>query len=116
MNYNKDNVFYKILHKEINSDIVFEGKHFIVIKDIKPKAPTHVLVIPKGNYVDYGDFISNASDEEILDFNKGISKVIDLLNLDKGGYTLVSNSGKFGKQEVPHMHVHVLGDEATLES
>lgn len=116
MNYNKDNVFYKILHKEINSDIVIEGKHFIVIRDIKPKAPVHMLVIPRGNYVDYGDFISNASDEEILDFNRGISKVIGLLHLDKGGYTLVSNSGKFGKQEVPHMHVHVLGGEVASDS
>lgn len=110
MQYNKDNVFYKIIHKEINSDIVFEGKHFIVIKDIKPKAPIHMLIIPRGNYVDYGDFISNASDEEILDFNKAIKQTLDMMHLNESGYQLISNSGRFGKQEVPHMHVHVLGN------
>lgn len=110
MAYDKDNIFYKILHKEISSNFVLEGKHFIVINDIKPKAPVHMLVIPKGEYVDYADFVANASDEEILDFNRAIKQVVDVMHLNEGGYQLISNSGKFGKQEVPHMHVHVLGN------
>lgn len=112
MVYDRNNIFYKILHKEINSEFVLEGEHFIVINDIRPKAPVHVLVIPKGEYVDYADFITNASNDEILDFNKAIKQVVDMMHLHEGGYQLISNSGKFGNQEVPHMHVHVLGNNA----
>ena len=107
--YNKDNIFYKIINKEINSNLVLEGKHFIAINDIRPKAPVHVLIIPKGNYIDYSDFVTNASDEEIIDFNKGIANIIEQMKLLPGGYKLISNSGLFGQQEVPHMHVHILG-------
>ncbi|MBQ9441290.1 MAG: HIT domain-containing protein [Alphaproteobacteria bacterium] len=107
--YNKDNIFYKIINKQINSNLVLEGKHFIAINDIRPKAPVHVLIIPKGNYIDYDDFVSNATDEEIVDFNKGIAQIIEQMKLLPGGYKLLSNSGIFGQQEVPHMHVHILG-------
>ena len=110
MEYDKNNIFYKILHKEVNSNFVLEGEHFVVINDIKPKAPVHMLVIPKGEYIDYADFVTNASNAEILDFNKAIKQVIDMMNLCEGGYRLISNSGKFGEQEVPHMHVHILGN------
>lgn len=110
MAYDKNNIFFKILHKEVPSEIIIEGKYFIVIKDIKPKASVHVLVIPKGEYTDYGDFIERASSEEIFDFNKGIQLAIEKLQLKKGGYRLISNCGDFGEQEVPHMHVHVLGN------
>ena len=107
--YNKDNIFYKIINREIESEIILESKHFIAINDIKPRAPVHVLVIPKGNYVDYADFIKNASNEEIIDFNRGIIQIIDMKKLQDEGYRLISNSGKFGMQEVMHMHVHILG-------
>ena len=109
MKYNKDNIFYKIINKEIKSNLVLEGKHFIAIHDISPRAPVHVLIIPKGNYVDYADFVTNATDEEIIDFNKGIVQIIEQMKLLPGGYKLLSNSGLFGQQEVPHMHVHILG-------
>lgn len=111
--YNKDNIFYKIINKEINSNLVLEGKHFIAINDIRPKAPVHVLIIPKGNYIDYADFVTNASDEEIVDFNKGIAQIVEKMKLLPGGYKLLSNSGLFGQQEVPHMHVHILGKSSS---
>ncbi|MBQ8651149.1 MAG: HIT domain-containing protein [Alphaproteobacteria bacterium] len=109
MQYDKNNVFYKIINKTIKTNIVLEGEHFLAFHDITPKAPVHVLVIPKGCYVDYRDFIESATDEEILDFQKGIQKVIDKMKIREGGYRLISNSGKFGQQEVMHMHVHILG-------
>lgn len=109
MEYNTNNIFYKIIHHDVKSNIVLEGKHYLAFHDIAPKAPVHVLVIPKGNYLDYSDFLTNASEEEILDFNQGILEIIKLMKLSEGGYRLVSNSGKFGNQEVPHMHVHILG-------
>lgn len=111
MEYSTDNIFYKIIHKEIETKPVLEGDTYIAINDIKPKAPIHILVIPKGNYITYGDFLNKATDFEILDFNRGIEKIISLMKLDIGGYQLVSNAGAFGKQEVPHMHVHILGKQ-----
>lgn len=113
MQYDKNNVFYKIINKEINSTPVLEGDHFIAINDISPKAPVHILIIPKGCYIDYTDFIKNASNDEILDFHRGISKIIDIMKLEDGGYRLISNSGKFGMQEVMHMHVHILGKSSS---
>lgn len=110
MSYDKNNVFYKILHKEINSNIVIEGDHYIVIHDIKPKAPVHMLVITKGEYVNWDDFATRATPEEIVDYTKGIAKTVELMNLKERGYRLISNAGAFGMQEVPHLHVHVLGD------
>ncbi len=112
MQYDKNNVFYKIINKEIETNIVLEGDHFIAINDIVPKAPVHVLVITKGEYVDFADFAKNASDAEIVDVNKAIAKLIDMLHLKEGGYKLVSNSGKFGMQEVMHAHIHILGKPA----
>lgn len=110
MQYDRNNVFYKIIHKEIQSDILLEREHFIAFRDIRPKAPVHILVIPKGEYVDWYDFAANASSEEISGFCRGISEVIERMGLKKGGYRLISNSGEFGQQEVFHMHVHVLGN------
>lgn len=110
MVYDKNNVFYKIIHGEIKSNLILNEKNYIAIHDIAPKAPVHVMVIPKGCYVDYFDFISNASDEEILDLNRGVARIIEMMNLPKGGYRLVSNSGKFGQQEVMHLHIHIMGN------
>jgi diadenosine tetraphosphate (Ap4A) HIT family hydrolase len=113
--YDKNNVFYKIINREIKSNIILEGKHYIAIHDISPKAPVHVLVIPKGEYVDYYDFITNASPEEILDYQEGIAKVIETMRLKEGGYRLISNSGKFGEQEVMHTHIHIQGKSSSSE-
>ena len=113
--YNKDNIFYKIINKEVKANIVLEGEHFIAFHDIAPKAPVHVLIIPKGMYVDYNDFALNASDEEILDLNKGISEVVKIMKLEKYGFKIISNAGKFTTHEFPepqsvmHMHIHILG-------
>lgn len=115
MQYDRNNVFYRIISKEIQSNILLEGDHFIAFNDIAPKAPVHVLIIPKGEYVDYSDFLENASDEEILDFNQGILKVVKLMKLEKYGFKIISNAGKFTvlsypePQSVMHMHVHILG-------
>ena len=110
MQYNKDNVFYKITHKELKSNLILDGEHFISIYDVAPKAPVHVLIIPKGEYVDYYDFVTKATSEEIVAINKGVATLIEMLKLNEGGYKLVSNSGKFGMQEVMHFHFHLMGN------
>tara|TARA_A100001011_G_scaffold393210_1_gene482533 strand:- start:923 stop:1303 length:381 start_codon:yes stop_codon:yes gene_type:complete len=111
--YDFNNVFAKILNKEIPNDTVIETKHSLAFKDINPVAPTHILVIPKGPYINYDHFISTANDEEIIDFNKTVNEVIKNKGLDPerngSGYRLIVNTGLNGVQEVPHLHFHILG-------
>ena len=111
--YDKENIFAKILRKEIPNDTVIETDLSLAFKDINPVAPVHVLVIPKGPYVNYDHFVSNASNEEILDFNKTVKEVIKKFDLDPkrngNGYRLIANTGLNGVQEVPHLHFHILG-------
>lgn len=113
--YDKNNVFYRIINKEINANIVLESKYSIAFHDIAPKAPVHILLIPKGLYVDYNDFALKASDEEILDFNRGIAEIVKIMRLEKHGFKIISNAGKFTTPDFPepqsvmHMHVHILG-------
>ena len=93
--YDFNNIFAKILKKEIPNDTVFETAHSLAFKDINPAAPIHILVIPKGPYINYDHFASQASDEEIIDFNKTINEVIKKENLDPerngNGYRLIAN-------------------------
>lgn len=107
--YSKDNIFYKIVTNQIQSDPILESKYFLAINDIAPKAPVHVLIIPKNTYTDYYDFISNASDEEIVDINKGIAKLIEIMRLQDSGYRITTNAKTFGQQEVMHVHFHLMG-------
>ncbi len=111
--YDDQNIFAKILRGEIPNDTVLETEHSLAFNDIMPKAPAHVLVIPKGPYVCYDHFALEASDAEIVDFNRAIGEVCRMLGVRPGeggsGYRMISNAGSHGVQEVPHLHVHVLG-------
>ena len=115
--YDDSNIFAKILRHEIPCDKVYESPHSLAFNDINPQSPTHVLVIPKGAYVCYDDFVISASEAEIIDFNRTIARICADLNLcpkqgaDGGthGYRLITNAGADALQEVPHYHVHILG-------
>ena len=114
--YDDQNIFAKILRGEIPNDTVLETEHCLAFRDIQPQTPAHVLVIPKGPYVCFDHFANAASDAEVLDYTRTIGKVCDLLRVspDGGdGYRLIANSGEHGVQEVPHLHVHILGGRRT---
>ncbi|WP_353473373.1 histidine triad nucleotide-binding protein [Salipiger sp. H15] len=106
--YDDQNIFAKILRGEIPNSTVLETEHSLAFRDIRPQAPTHVLVIPKGAYVCYDDFAQTASDAEILDFTRTIGKVCEMEGVAEGGFRLIANAGEAGVQEVPHLHVHIL--------
>ena len=108
MEYDKNNVFAKIIRKELPCEFVDENKNAFAFNDISPKAPIHILIIPKKEYINYNDFITNALEEEIMDFYKLINKIIIKLDLTKKGYRLITNSGKDGNQDVLHLHFHLL--------
>ena len=107
--YDASNIFARILRGEVPAKTVLESEHSLAFHDINPLAPIHVLVIPKGAYVSWDDFAAKASDAEIADFARTIGKVAAQVGADQQGYRLLSNIGKRGGQEVPHLHVHLFG-------
>jgi len=111
--YDDQNVFARILRGEIPNETVLETEHTLAFRDIRAQAPVHVLVIPKGRYVSYDHFGAEASDAEIVDFTRTLARLcaeLDLAPADGGaGYRLIVNAGAAGLQEVPHMHVHIVG-------
>jgi diadenosine tetraphosphate (Ap4A) HIT family hydrolase len=109
MSYDPQNIFAKILRGEIPCDKVYENGHVLAFRDIHPKAPVHVLIIPKGAYVSSSDFAEKASAEEIADFMRAIHVVAEKSGVLESGYRLIANAGPHSHQEVPHFHLHLLG-------
>jgi len=110
--YDDTNIFAKILRGEIPNTTVLETAHTLAFRDLYPQAPVHVLVIPKGPYVSYDHFAAHASEAEIVDFTRAIGQVCRMegVTLDAhAGFRMISNAGDHGVQEVPHLHVHILG-------
>lgn len=110
--YDQQNIFAKILRGEIPNNTVYESEHALAFRDIAPQAPEHVLVIPKGAYVNYDHFANEASAEEIIGFTRAVGEVCRILGLEPGaggmGYRMIGNTGEAGVQEVPHLHIHIL--------
>ena len=108
-----DCIFCKIISKTIPAKILHETTNSICFLDAFPLTKGHVLVIPKGSYVTYDHFAQIASSEEITDFVRAIGEVCKILEVEPsqggGGFRAISNSGEAGLQEVPHLHVHILG-------
>ena len=109
--YDKNNIFAKILRKEIPCDKVHEDEFSLFFNDINPQAKIHVLGIPKFRCTDFSYFLNNADNENITSFFKSVQLVINDLNIEKSGYRLITNSGEDGGQEVPHFHIHILAGE-----
>lgn len=107
--YDKNNIFAKILSGDIACKKVYEDEHALAFHDISPKAPIHVLVIPKRSSTCFDDFIAYSTDEEIIGFFKAVHKVSSSLGISESGWRLIANSGLDGGQEVPHFHVHLMG-------
>jgi histidine triad (HIT) family protein len=107
--YDANNIFAKILRDELPCSKVYEDDYALAFNDIRPQAPVHVLVIPKGPYVSWDDFTAKADDAEIAGFTRAIGAVTRQLELDGPGYRLMVNMGRAGHQEVPHLHVHIFG-------
>lgn len=110
--YDTQNIFARILRGDIPNETVLETAHTLAFHDIGPQAPVHVLVIPKGAYVNFDHFAADASAEELVDFHRTAAMVVAQLNVAPGaghaGYRTISNAGDDGHQEVPHYHLHIL--------
>ena len=115
MQYDKNNIFAKILKGEIPCKKIYEDKFVFAFYDINPQKKIHALVIPKGEYTNLDDFTSNASEKEIVALTKGITLVAKKIGISDevkgGGYRSLVNVGENGGQEVPHLHFHIFGGE-----
>lgn len=101
-------IFEKIIDREIPADIVYEDEGYLAFKDIAPRAPAHLLVIPKkrSNRLD-----ALLDDEGEAALGKLIATAIRVARAQKvPDFRLVVNVGEGGGQEVPHTHVHILGN------
>ena len=107
--YDDNNIFAKILRGEIPCDKVYEDDYVLAFRDITPKAPTHILVIPKGKYISLDDFGSRASAQEVQGFFKAVEIIATEQNIKDDGFRSIANTGINGGQEVPHFHLHILG-------
>lgn len=100
-------LFQKIIDREIPANIAHEDEHCIVIHDIQPQAPVHVLIIPKKLIPRVGE--ATPADQPILGHllltAKKVAADLGLAN----GFRLVINNGPDGCESVPHLHVHLLG-------
>lgn len=103
-----EDIFCKIIKGEIKADSVYKDEDFWVIKDINPKAPVHLLVVP----VKHIDCIGDIGKEDALLLGKGLMlahKVAVDAGISEKGYRLIINEGQDGGKLVPHLHIHVLG-------
>jgi histidine triad (HIT) family protein len=108
--YDKNNVFAKIIRKEIPAKIIFENENILAFEDINPQAPVHVLIIPKENVINFSHFIktNEYNKTKIADFFKTIEKIAkEVLNLKD--YQITTNNGKQSGQIIFHFHVHLKG-------
>lgn len=107
-----DCIFCKIVAGEIPSKRVYEDEHLIAFHDIHPKAPVHVLVIPRKHIDSLAE--ATAADAALLGHaTLTLPKIARELGLDQGFRTIV-NTGPGGGQEVYHLHYHILGGPSRL--
>lgn len=102
-----DNIFLKIIDKQIPAKIAYEDDRCLAFHDINPKAPVHVLIIPKKVIPTHAD-IAEADEALIGHLHVVAAKLAKDLGFTDG-YRLVINCGERGGQTVPHLHLHLLG-------
>jgi len=109
LSYDPNNVFARILRGELPCRKVSEDAHVLAFHDIRPQAPTHIVLIPKGEYVSVDDFSERASDAELTALIRAIGQIARQEGVSEGGYRILANHGAAAHQEVPHFHLHLFG-------
>ena len=107
--YDEGNVFARILRGELPSDRVYEDDEFVAFRDINPAAPTHVVLIPRGEPPAGPAGLGEGDEGWAGRMLLVAARVAASEGLGEGGYRLVVNNGGDAGQEVPHLHMHILG-------
>lgn len=108
MSYDKNNIFAKIIRGEVPAQKIYEDENILAFNDISKASPVHVLVVPKAEFIDFKDFVTNASSEIIVDFFKKVAQIAKELSIVDEGFRLITNNGSNAHQTVKHFHVHLL--------
>ena len=98
-------LFCKIIKKEIPANVILENNDFMAFHDINPKAPVHILAIPKTHINSFID----VTPETMAGMTSFIQDIAKEVKIEKSGYRVITNIGENGGQEVPHLHFHILG-------
>jgi histidine triad (HIT) family protein len=109
MAYDRNNVFARILRGELPCSRVYEDEHVLAFRDINPQAPTHIVLIPKGEYASVDDFAATASAAEQAAFVRAIGRIAEQEGVVESGFRILANHGVAAHQEVPHFHLHLFG-------
>ncbi|MCW5937138.1 MAG: histidine triad nucleotide-binding protein [Fimbriimonadaceae bacterium] len=98
-------LFTKIIAREIPADIVYEDDHVVAFRDIDPKAPVHVLIVPRQEIAGLAEVPEEGDHLYLLNAARKVAEILEIEN----GYRLVINQGEHAGQTVPHLHAHLLG-------
>lgn len=108
----EETIFSKIVRRELPADILYQDDLVTAFRDIEPKRPTHVLIIPN-KHIPTADDVS-AEDEPALGRMLTVAaKIAREEGIAEDGYRLIINCGNDGRQEVMHIHMHLLGGADT---
>ncbi len=107
MNYNKDNIFYKIINKEIIVSFMMENENAICIQDIHPRDKIHLLVIPKGEFINAIHFLNEASQAQQNSFWELVRDACNKFNIRN--FKLEANGGSYA--DVAHFHLHIMSKD-----
>lgn len=102
----EDCIFCKIINGDFNTKFVYENEYTVVFNDINPKAPIHMLVIPKVHVASLNELEDEKLMGELIKTVKEVTKKIGLKS-----YKTLINTGKEAGQEVFHLHIHILGEK-----
>jgi histidine triad (HIT) family protein len=103
----QDNIFQKIIDRQIKADIVYEDDRCLAFRDINPQAPVHVLIIPR-KVIPTHDAVTEGDRDLLGHLHLVAARLAEQLGL-KDGYRLVLNCREQAGQTVPHLHLHLLG-------
>jgi diadenosine tetraphosphate (Ap4A) HIT family hydrolase len=106
VSYDKNNIFAKMLRGEVPCDKVYEDDFAMAFPDLNPKAKTHILVIPKGEYTDLYDFIEKAPADFQVGFFAAVRAVANTLGISRQVMTLANTGAP--AQSVFHFHIHLM--------
>lgn len=108
---NEDCLFCKILSREIPADVIYESDTAIAFRDINPKAPTHVLIIPRKHIATIND-IAEADEPLVGSLYSAARQIAAQEGFSEEGYRAVMNCNEAAGQTVFHIHLHLLGGRA----
>ncbi|MFK8080202.1 MAG: HIT domain-containing protein [Granulosicoccus sp.] len=104
----EETIFSKIIRKELPSDMLYQDELVTAFRDISPRLPTHVLIIPN-RHIPTIDDVTEADEAALGRMLTVARRIARDEGINENGYRLIINCGDHGRQEVPHIHMHLLG-------